>query len=128
LTGATGVTGATGPDLTTVDTVGTSDNTVTTISTIPVPDDTVIVITAWVAARRTDDADRGGYQRQAVVYRENGGNATRQGNTQTLLTRESRAAYQVFINVSGTDALIQVRGINGHSINWKCRYFTTEVS
>jgi len=110
------------------DQIVTTGAAITTISTVPVSDNTVILITVWVSSRRQDSAGRGGYQRQALVYREGGGTATRQGNTQTLFTRETTGRYQVFINVSGNNALIQVRGQVGHTIRWKSKYFTTEVS
>ncbi len=131
-TGSTGVTGPTGPsgasgtDFTT-DILTTSDDAYHTISTIPIPADTVIVIVAWIAARRTDAFDRAGYMRQAVFYREGAGLAARQGATVTDMSRESVAGWNVVMEPSGNDAVIQVRGRVSDTVDWKCRYMTTEI-
>ena len=111
-----------------VGTVTTTDATVTTAATIPIPDNTVVLITAWISARRTDVAARAGYERQALVYREAAGAATLQGTVDTPLTRESVGGWDCTITVSGNNALIRVTGAGGSNINWRVQYFTNEVS
>lgn len=126
--GVTGPQGATGPDLFTCDTVTTTDNTVTTIATIPIPDDTVVFIHAEYVARRTDAADRAGYVREALVFREGGGGATLQGAVATAFTRESDAGWNATIAVTGNDAILTVEGNAGQTINWRACYYTREVT
>jgi hypothetical protein len=77
-------------------------------------------------ARRTDATDAAGYVRRALVYRDGGG-AIRDGTTDTTFSRETDATYDVYIEVSGNDALIQVRGDTGHTVNWKVRYQLVRV-
>lgn len=109
-------------------TVTTVNNTITTIATIPITDDTVNGIQALVVGRRTDSADRIVAVRRAAVFREAAGAATRQGTTDSTLTRRSVGTYNVFIEVSGNDALIRVRGQTGHTVNWEVQHFTWDVA
>ena len=104
-------------------TVTTNDATVTTIATIAVPDDTVMLIMAHIVGRRTDAADRAGYARRAVVYREAAGGATLQGTVDTVFTRESEALWDADISVSGNNCIITVKGRAGRTINWKSHHY-----
>ncbi len=109
-------------------TITTTDNVLTTIATIPIALNTAIKVSASYSAMRTDvTGDRAGYDRIAMMFRD-GGAAARQGSTTTPFTRESTAAYNAQINPSSNDAVIQVQGQTGHTINWKVKYMLTEVS
>jgi hypothetical protein len=85
------------------------------------------LIETYVSARQTNAANRAGYRREALVYRAGGG-ATIEGAVGTDFTRESNAAWEATIAVSGNNALITVNGAAGATINWKVKHFATEVS
>lgn len=108
-------------------TVTTNDATVTTLATIAIPDDTVVFIAVEVIGRRTNAADRAGYLRNAVVFREAAGGATLQGAVDTALTRESDANWDATIDVNGNNARIRVTGRVGHDVNWKSVHHTCQV-
>ncbi len=110
-----------------LNTVSTTDATLTTIATIAITDDTVVEIKATVVGRRTNAADRGGFIRQATVFREAAGSATLEGSVTTTRSRKSDPQYDVEINVSGNNALIQVQGDTAHNINWKSHHTIIEV-
>lgn len=108
--------------------ITTSDATPTTLTTIAIPDNTTVLIDATVSARETSGADRAGYIRRALVYRESAGIATLVDTVDTTLTRESDVLWDATISVSGNNALVEVTGLAGSTINWRCRYFTVNVS
>ncbi len=112
---------STGPSFTT-NPVSTTNADLTTIATIPITDDIVVEIEVYIVARRTNSADRAGYIRRAVVYREAAGAATIQGSVDTPLTRESDASWNCTLVASGNSILVRVQGAVGHDINWKSRY------
>ena len=111
-----------------LNTVTTTDGVATTIATIPIPDDTVVHLQCKVVARRTDSTDRGVYRREAAIFREAAGAATKVGNTNSLFTRESDNQWDVTIVVSGNNALVQVEGRTGRTINWKCQHHVLGVA
>ncbi len=109
-------------------TVTTADNILTTIVTIPIALNTAVLLNVHYSAMRTDTTgDRAGYIRTAMMFRD-GGAAARQGTTTTPFTRESTTAYNAQINASSNDAVIQVQGQTGHTLNWKVKYTVVEVS
>jgi hypothetical protein len=87
-----------------------------------------VFIRAEYVGRRTDAADRAGYVREAVVYREAGGGATLQGTVSTPFTRESDAGWNATIDVSGNNAILTVEGDAGQTVNWRVCYTTVSVS
>jgi hypothetical protein len=111
-----------------VNTITTNGNAWTSISTIPIPDNTAVMIRALAVGRRTDAAGRGGYIRWTLVYREAGGGATLEGAEVTPFSRDSTPAYDAQITVVGNDALLQVRGAVGHTMNWRSEYTLDQVS
>jgi len=122
--GVTGVTGATGPD---GDgffeaMVSTTDNTETTIEEVPLEEDQHCLIVAHFVAVRTNGSDRAFYTRQAGVYRDGSGAATRLGNTNTPFSRESLGVYDADIDVSGNSARLRVKGQNSHDLDWSVFY------
>lgn len=127
-TGPTGATGPTGPGFVVSTITTTNTAAVTTIATIPIPDNTAVLITAWITGRRTNAVDRAGYERQALVYREAAGAATIEGTINTPFTRESANTWDASISVSGNNAIITVQGTATAVINWVCRHFVNEVS
>lgn len=108
--------------------VTTTDATVTTITTIPIPDDTVVLIDVYIVGRRTNAAGRAVYVRRAVVFREAAGAAAIQGSVDSPLTRESSGGYNATIAVSGNNAIVTVRGLAAHTINWKARHTVDSVA
>lgn len=111
-----------------INTVTTTDGTVTTIATIAIPDNTVVLIKIDVVGRRTDSADRAGYMRNALVYREAAGSATIQGTIDSSFTRESSAPWDATISVSGNNALVTVKGNTGHTVDWKSIHTIEEIA
>lgn len=103
-------------------TATTTDATVTTVTTIAIPDNTVVLIDAYIVGRRTDAAGRAVYVRRAAVYREAAGGATLQGAVDSPLTRESAGGYNATIGVSGNNAIITVKGLAAHTINWVVKH------
>ena len=112
----------------TVNTVTTTDATVTTIATIAILDNTVVLIKVGITGRRTDSADRAGYLRNAVVFREAAGSATLQGTVDTPLTRESAVGWNVTISASGNNVIITVKGLGAQTINWKSKHNVQEIA
>lgn len=109
-------------------TLPTVGNAWATIATIALTDNTVYLIDVDIIGRRTDAADRAGYVRRALVYREAAGAATMQGTEDTSLTRESSGTWDARINTSGNNVIIEVKGGAGASVNWKSRYRMTNVA
>ncbi len=101
----------------TVNTVQTTDNVATTIATIPLADNTVVEIAVNVVGRRTDAGARIGGMVRATVYREAAGGVVVEGVSKDL--DKSVAQYDVNIIGSGNDALVQVTGNTGHTVNWR---------
>jgi hypothetical protein len=102
-----------------------NDGAFHTIDTVPITDNTVVLLEVEAVGRRTDSPGRAGYIRRALIYREAGGAATIQGTLDTPLTRESDTIWNTRIIVSGNDALIQVRGAAGQTVNWKACWVST---
>ena len=113
-----------------IEPVDTNDATVTTIATLPIADDTVTGLEVRIVGIRTNSPDRLDHIRRATVYRVSGGNATIQGIVDTPYTRNSAGAgvWTATIVVSGTDALVQVKGQTGHDVTWKAFIKVLEVS
>lgn len=111
----------------TVATVSTTDNTDTTAASITLADGDVVLVVARVMAKRTNSSDRATYIRRALFYRDGGG-AVRQGNVDTILTRESSAQWDVDLDTSGNDARVRVKGAIGHDVDWTVRYETFTVT
>jgi len=93
----------------------------TTAVTIPLVDPETVSVHAYIVARRTDSVDAAAYERRAAFYR-NGGGATRITFVDTPFTRETDATWNVDLVASGNNALIQVTGGTGATIEWRVRY------
>lgn len=106
----------------------TTDGVYSTIQTIPIPDDTVCLIEAQVVGLRADADGCSGYLHRAVIYREGGGAATIQGSVDSTLTRETVAAWDSTIQVSGNNVLVVVRGAAGQTVSWKAAHAIEELT
>jgi hypothetical protein len=117
-----------GLNVRTCETTTTTTDSWTTIVTYTMTDDTTMHLTADVVGRRTDSADRAGYSRRGIFYREGGAGAVQQGVTDTYFTEESHGPWNCRLSVSGNDVLVQVKGAVGHTVSWRACYRVTEVS
>lgn len=109
-------------------TVTTTDGTETTVGTIAIPDDTAVIISAVMVGRRTDAADRAGFIRTVVAFREGGGSAAFEGTVDSSFSRKSTGSYDATMTVSGNNVLLRVTGSSSHTINWRSFHTTEEVS
>ncbi len=104
-------------------TVTTSDATLTTLQTIAIPTDTVVTIKTNIKARKTAGAGTGtlgqgcGYERIAT-YQNIAGVVTIAGVVQSSYTGEAITAFDVALNISGTNVLIQVTGAAADNVTW----------
>lgn len=106
-------------------TLTTFDNTPQVIAVIPLTDDTTYLVNVDVTARRTDALGHGGFIRRALVWREGGSPATMEGVVDDTFTRRqptSRNGIDTTIDVVGNNAIIEVVGKIGHTINWQSQY------
>lgn len=101
-------------------TVQTIDATTTNISTVAFGEEETRLIKCKIVAQETSDAERACYEFAGLFYRPSGGNLTQQGATQSLYTIESDAAYDADFNINGNTLEVQVTGVVGDTINWKC--------
>ena len=106
-----------------IGTATTTNNIQTTISTISTANNTVYMIEAHIAARRTDAGTEGGGFVLRTAFRNDAGTVTKIGEDK-MYARDS--PWEVDASVSGTDIIIAVTGENSKTINWKCtRQMTT---
>jgi hypothetical protein len=99
------------------------------IEIIPIPDNTVFLLEVQaLGICEGVGADRAGYNRRAVIYRESGGPAIIEGPVNTDLTRESDTTWDVTILVTGVNVEIMVKGALGQTVSWKVSYTFEEVS
>jgi len=100
---------------------------VTTLATISLTDTKTGYIRVQVVARDTGGNYHNVYVREAGVYRDGGG-AVRIKNFGSPFTREERGSWQVYINVSGNNALIQVKGEAATTVDWEGWYWYNEAA
>ncbi len=100
--------------------VQTTNATPTTIETIALSDNTTYNIIASVTGDVNAGANSAGYVRMATVKRTGGGGATLVGTVSTPHTGEDDGAWDCTIVVSGNNALVQVTGAGGTTIDWDC--------
>lgn len=101
-------------------TVTTTDATQTTIDSFTLDDEETYMVQIFVVGTKDDGSDRCGVIKQAVLYRDGGGNATLQGNVSTTLEEYSDLNWDVDITVSGNDVRASVTGVAATTITWKC--------
>lgn len=130
--GPQGPEGPPGPNLFVDNTLQTNDGAYHTIATVPIPDDTTSQIQVSVTAFgvQIDVADEiASFIRIHSLFRSNGAGAADIGLEETPYSRRSAGAatWEVQIIPSGNDALIQVRGSAGYTVDWKSRHIVLEV-
>jgi len=96
----------------------TTDATVTTLYTFTMPDNASALIQAEVTGLETDGSNRNNYIIAGAFYRD-GGNATQQGSTVSILSIESDATWgAVEFAVSGNDVIVRATGAASTNITW----------
>lgn len=96
----------------------TTDGTNTTLDTIALSDNTVYLCESLVAARRTDSSGRNAVNFVFSVYREAAGSCTANGTGTSNFSAGSDTNFQVSVNCSSNNALLQVIGNTGKTLNW----------
>jgi hypothetical protein len=95
--------------------VSTADGALTQVLTLTLSDNSVYLITAKVAARRTDAPNRDAAILAGLFFREAAGVATQVGATTVIL---AAGVYTIALAVSGNDVRVNVTGIAGHRVAW----------
>ena len=102
--------------------ITTVNNTVTTIDTIPIDTDKAGIFVCQIIAKRTDATYKGGFKFTAC-YANDDGTITQQGSTAYNYRNRPGIVllpkWNAYFEISGTNILVQVKGNNGHTINWK---------
>lgn len=114
------VVGATEWILRTSTTVQTTDATQTTIDSFTLDDEETYLVQISVVGTKSDGSERCGAIKQAVLYRDGGGNATIQGVVHVTLEEYSDSNWDIDITVSGNDVRASVTGLAATTVNWKC--------
>lgn len=101
-------------------TLQTTDNVFNTIATIPLDDDKVYAIEATFISRRSDGGGeaRSMFMQRACVYRAAAGAATLQGSVQQTF-KSASSGVDTNIDVSGNNAILQVKGLSAQDHEWK---------
>ena len=111
--------------------VSTVDATVTTLATVAIPTDSEVLLKFQVTGRRSGgsagaNGDSAAYERTAR-FKNVGGTVTI-NNLQTDYTSEDQASWDGTMTVSGTNALIRVKGANNNNVDWTATYFVQTLS
>ncbi len=112
--------------------VATTDATVTVIHTIALNDNSVYLIHAYVAARRTGGTggtagDSAGYTIIGTFKRSAAGVATQIGST-IKTSQEDQAGWDADFGVSGNNALINITGAVNNNVTWHTTVFLSNLS
>lgn len=103
-----------------VGTVQTSDSTFVTAVKHTLPDSTVAHVDAVVVG--TAGGKGSGVFRRAAGFKRDGGGAVLVGSVETIgADGEDDPSWDVTMEVSGDDILVQVRGIPGLAVDWMAR-------
>lgn len=101
----------------------TSNAALTTIGSVTLPEDSVCIVEAIVAARRTGGSagttgDSAGYIRKGVFKRVGTGNAAIVGAVTADHTGENQSGWDTVLAVSGTSVEARVTGAANNDISW----------
>lgn len=102
--------------------VQTTDATVTTIATIPTSSDRGYVVRAMVVGTRVTGTNETGAYEVICTFENDAGTLTQVSTDTQPHVKEDTAAWDVTINPSGTNILVQVTGEAAKTINWTCLY------
>jgi hypothetical protein len=111
-------------------TVSTTDGTITTAQTIAIPTNSAVLVAAHIVGRRTGGTS--GNPQDAAVYirtarfKNVAGTVTRH-NLQSDFTSEDQSSWDGAIEVSGTNAVVRVRGANNNNVLWEVHTFVQVV-
>jgi hypothetical protein len=97
--------------------IQTTNATQTTLATLAIPDNSLVVVQAFVGAKRPANATSAFFSKQRVFYR-NGGNVTAVAAQSDLGSELGGTTWLVDLNASGTNVLVQVTGAAATTINW----------
>ena len=102
-------------------TVNTVDATLTTLQTIAIPTDTTVQIKSKVVGARTGGTsgsvgDSASYER-TTTYKNIGGTVTKH-KEQSDYTYEDQSSWRLKHQVSGTNAIVEVRGAANNNVSW----------
>jgi hypothetical protein len=97
--------------------VQTTGNTATTLLSFTPTADRTLIVKAFVAARRSDDAAGAGYEVRAV-FRVTSGGAVTQIGTSGIAAHEDDATWVCDLDTDGTLVRLRVTGVAATTIRW----------
>jgi hypothetical protein len=101
-------------------TVQTTDATANVVCASWTPNaSTTIIVTAYVAARKSDTTTGAGYWRAATFRIASNGTVTQIGTTTAIATNEDIAGYDANIDTSGGLIRVVVTGAASTTLNWR---------
>lgn len=104
------------------DKVRTTNATVTTLVAVKIPVDTTVVVTGYVAARRTGgsagSANDGAGYRVEFVATNSAGTAALIGAGSVTVVGESQAGWDVTLSASGATVLVRATGAANNNVTW----------
>ena len=105
----------------------TSDATPLGMASALLPEKTACMVKLMASGYDTNDTDRAGYCKMAMVYRVSGVAAVGGGGVVNIFTDETDAAWQATIGVQGNNVRAVVTGKAGQTIWWHCVLEITEA-
>lgn len=99
----------------------TTNATPTSATTVSVPSGSAALIKVFLSANRSTGAERAAFQMTALVYNTGAGATLGPGGVQADFTDKGALTWAATIVVSGSNAVVQVTGAAGATINWSGR-------
>ena len=111
--------------------IATTDATLTTLQTIAIPTDTTVMIKSKVVGVRTGGTsgsagDSAGYER-TTVFKNVGGTVTFH-KRQSDYTYEDQSSWRCRHDISGTNAIVEVRGAANNDVQWEVTSYCQTVA
>lgn len=113
--------------LVSADGLETTDATWTTAVTATLAQSSQVTFRVAVSAIRSTGAEGGSWEFSAGFRRPSSGAPVAVGSTLFLLVAADDATWDVRIQVSGSDVVIQVKGAAGKTVRWRVEAATTEA-
>ena len=109
----------------------TTDATLTTLQTIAIPTDTTVMIKSKVIGARTGGTsgatgDSAGYER-TTIFKNIGGTVTIH-KRQSDYTYEDQSSWRCRHEISGTNAIVEVRGAANNDVQWEVTSYCQTVA